>query len=98
MVKGTKSSLSFLEAKPGDSSRAVSERAEIKLKRCLGWCKVCYFICFVVKGQARDLQHIQVLHDRKHGLFMLFMIRIRRIDDMDQEVYILTFFQGRLKA
>ena len=29
---------------------------------------------------------------------MLFMIGIGSIDDMDQEIHILTFFQGRLKA
>ncbi len=58
---------------------------------------VCYFIRFVVKRQARDLQHIQVLHDRKYRLFMLFMIGVRCIDDMDQKVYILLSSKVDLK-
>ena len=56
--------------------------------------EILHQIRFIIKGQARNILHVQVFHDGQNCFFMLLMVRIAGIDNMNQKVHMLAFFQG----
>ena len=53
---------------------------------------------FVIKSQPGNIQHVQLFHDVQNGLFMLLMMRIAGVNNMDQQIDIFTLFQCGFKA
>ncbi|CIV53470.1 Uncharacterised protein [Streptococcus pneumoniae] len=60
----------------------------------LGRREILHQIRFIIKRQVRNIFHVQVFHDGENRFFMLLVVRIASIDNMNQKVHMLAFFQG----